>query len=224
MAELKAYLDASFVLEATVTGLMNLTPAPADEDDEGGVHVVPFDIRQWLARLRLLEGVPFAYLAADSELLPRESIRFFYLDRRWTDALVQGALGVGTVSSGDRAQLEQLYNVIRDEVDDEEHRVRPVGGEGATSTSQTITGFVLRSRAVSGWPGLHVRAYDRELAEATTRSSPRATPGGCGCCGWSGSRPPSSSSSSTGYRRSSTSRNRAAGSSSGCGSTPTRTA
>ena len=33
MAELKAYLDASFVLEATVTGLMNLTPAPADEDD-----------------------------------------------------------------------------------------------------------------------------------------------------------------------------------------------
>jgi hypothetical protein len=165
MAELKAYLDARFVLEATVTGLMNLTPAPADEDDEGGVHVVPFDIRQWLARLRLLEGIPFAYLAADSELLPRESIRFFYLDRRWTDALVQGALGVGTVSSADRAQLEQLYDVIRAEVDDEEHRVRPVGGEGATSTSQTITGFLLRSRAVSGWPGLHVRAYDRELAE-----------------------------------------------------------
>ena len=43
--------------------------------------------------------------------------------------------------------------------------MRAVGGEGATSTSGTITGFLLRSRAVSGWPGMHVRAYDRELAE-----------------------------------------------------------
>ena len=56
-------------------------------------------LRQWLARLRLLEGVPFAYLVADSELLPPESIRFFYLVRNWSDALVEGALSVGTLNS-----------------------------------------------------------------------------------------------------------------------------
>ena len=56
------------------------------------LHVVPGELRRFLARLRLLHGVPFCYLVPDAELLPPESIRFFYLDRAWTDALVQGAL------------------------------------------------------------------------------------------------------------------------------------
>ena len=71
------------------------TAFPTDSHSRTGEpRIVPRDLRQWLARLRLLEGVPFAYLVADSELLPPESIRFFYLDRNWTDALVQGALSV----------------------------------------------------------------------------------------------------------------------------------
>src|SRR5512147_2237184 len=73
------------------------------EDDADGN--VPAELRTWLTRLRLLDGVPFAYLVADTQLLPPESIRFFYVDRRWTDALVQGALSVGTVNSDDRTQL-----------------------------------------------------------------------------------------------------------------------
>jgi hypothetical protein len=159
-----AYLSSELVLQAKVSSVFDVNLPPSDVDEDGE-HVVPFDLRQWLARLRLLEGVPFAYLVADSALLPLESIRFFYIDRRWTDAFVEGALSVGTVSSDDRTQLEQLYPVIRNEVDEAERTVRPVGGEGATSTSGTITGFLMRSRAVSGWPGIHVRAYDRELAE-----------------------------------------------------------
>lgn len=161
---LGAYLSSELVLQAKVSSVFDVNLPPSDVDEDGE-HVVPFDLRQWLARLRLLEGVPFAYLVADSALLPLESIRFFYIDRRWTDALVEGALSVGTVSSDDRTQLEQLYPLIRNEVDEAERTVRPVGGEGATSTSGTITGFLMRSRAVSGWPGIHVRAYDRELAE-----------------------------------------------------------
>jgi hypothetical protein len=158
------YVRADAVLQVAVEATVNVQLQPTEAGDDG-VHVVPFELRQWLARLRLLEGVPFAYLAADSALLPPESIRFFYLDRRWTDALTQGALSVGTVSSADRSQLEQVHPVVRHEVDQAERTVRPVGGEGATSTSGTITGFLLRSKAVSGWPGMHVRAYDRELAE-----------------------------------------------------------
>ena len=121
----------------------------------------------FLAHLRLLEGVPFSYLVADAELIPPETIRFFYLDRNATDALVQGALSVGTVNSADRVQLAQLYGTVRNEVDTAERLVRmkdsdapavdasgrPIGAGGP------ISGFVLRSRLVSGWPGLHVRAY-----------------------------------------------------------------
>jgi hypothetical protein len=169
----EAYLSSELVFEAKLSSVFDVTLPTADVDDDGE-HVVPFELRQWFARLRLLEGVPFAYLVADSALLPLESIRFFYVDRRWTDALVQGALSVGTVSSDDRTELEQLYPVVRNEVDEAERTVRPVGGEGATSTSGTITGFVMRSRAVSGWPGMHVRAYDRELAEGDNAIIPES--------------------------------------------------
>ena len=49
-----------------------------DDDDDSSI---PAELRNWLVRLRLLQGVPFANLVADTELLPEESIRWFYLDR-----------------------------------------------------------------------------------------------------------------------------------------------
>lgn len=142
-------------------------PAPHTEHDpEEGAHVVPRDLRHFLARLRLLHGVPFSYLVPDETLLPVESIRFFYLDRAWTDALVQGALSVGTVSTGDRAELEKVYPHVRSEVDATERKVRTPKDELLLQAgSGTITGFLLRSRAVSGWPGMHVRAYSEDVLE-----------------------------------------------------------
>ncbi|MDH5545470.1 MAG: hypothetical protein OEZ43_07755 [Gammaproteobacteria bacterium] len=127
---------------------------------------MPAELRQWLVRLRLLEGVPFANLVADSELLPLESIRWFYMDRRWTDALVQGALSVGTVNSDDRTQLETQYAAIRAELDTEERNVR-LNSEASRKSGGAgpISGFLLRSRAVAGWPGLHVRAFYEEPDE-----------------------------------------------------------
>lgn len=126
--------------------------------------LLPPEVRTFLARARLLEGVPFQHLVPDSELLPPESIRFFFLDREWTDALIQGALSVGTVNTLDHHQLELLHAPIRDEVDGEERRVRMVGGEDVgRAPAGTITGFLLRSRAVSGWPALHVRGYSVDL-------------------------------------------------------------
>jgi len=131
---------------------------------------MPAELRNWLVRLRLLEGVPFANLVADSELLPEESIRWFYLDRRWTDALVQGALSVGTVNSDDRVQLDAQYTAIRAELDTEERNVRRVKGMARLAGQPgPISGFLLRSSAVSGWPGLHVRAFSEELTEADHR-------------------------------------------------------
>jgi hypothetical protein len=128
-----------------------------------GERVAPDDILTFLARLRMLEGVPFNTLVPDADLLPVESIRFFYLDRAWTDALVQGALSVGSANSIERAQLERLYPQIEEEIDETERRVRSPGGEPTLGGSAGIvTGFLLRSEAVAGWPGLHIRAYDTE--------------------------------------------------------------
>jgi hypothetical protein len=165
------------VMQVATFVVGELTPTPAEEDPYLGTRVTPFELRDFLARLRLLEGVPFSYLVADSELLPTESIRFFYLDRAWTDAIVQGALSVGTVSTSDRAQLEALYGTVRDEVDEEERRVRLPGGEAVQQgAAGPVTGFLLRSRAVSGWPGLHVRAYREELGGSDDATIPESDP------------------------------------------------
>ncbi len=153
-------LDAKAMLEQAKTASISILDDLVETDPGDGDHVVPGELRRFLANLRLLTGVPFSYLVPDADLLPPESIRFFYLDRNWTDALVQGALSVGTVTTTDRAQLETVYPTLRDEVDETERTIRtPLGEDRLADAGGTITGFLLRSRAVSGWPNLHVRAY-----------------------------------------------------------------
>jgi hypothetical protein len=156
-----SFLTNPLVLEASA-GAVALHAQTAAATPTG--ELLPDSVRTWLARARLLEGVPFQHLVPDAELLPPESIRFFFLDREWTDALTQGALSVGTVTTLDRDQLEGLHAGIRDEVDAEERRVRMVGGEDVGfAPAGAISGFLLRSRAVSGWPALHVRGYTQDI-------------------------------------------------------------
>src|SRR5262245_19805440 len=57
--------------------------------------LLPELLSRWLGRLRLLKGVPFNYLIPDEGMLPPESIRFFYLDMNWVDALLDGAFSIG---------------------------------------------------------------------------------------------------------------------------------
>lgn len=157
--------------------LYSTAAAPVTVEEDDGAGVLPPELRAWLVRLRLLEGVPFANLVVDTELLPEESIRWFYLDRRWTDALVQGALSVGTVNSDDRVQLASRYDQVRDELDTEERNVRRAPGSPRLGGDVApISGFILRSRAVSGWPGLHVRAFTSDPEEADDAWYPEDDP------------------------------------------------
>ena len=132
-------------------------PAPVQGEDQE----LPGQVARFLAHLRLLEDVPFQYLVPDSALLPPESIRFFYLDRNWSDAAVDGALAAGTFTSAERATLTARHAEIRAAVDRAERDVWAdrLGSAGHDGPAEVVTGFLLRSRAVSGWPGMHVRAY-----------------------------------------------------------------
>lgn len=159
-----------------VTGeLLQVAPevaGPVEDDDQDGI--IPAELRRWLVQLRLLEAVPFAYLVPDSALLPQESIRWFYLDRRWTDALVQGVLSVGTANSDDRTHLTAQYPAIRDELDREErNRRRTQDAPRLSGGGGPVSGFVLRSKAVSGWPAIHVRAFSGDPAAGPRRDDDR---------------------------------------------------
>src|SRR6185437_942432 len=138
---------------------------------------MPPYMEQLLAHLRLLVGVPFDYLVPDERLLPDESIRFFYLDRSWTDRLVDGAIAVGKIGTREQAHHHGHAPAVNQQLDLTERIVRMIqrGLSGFTdakadpnadtSPAQTVTGFLLRSSAVSGWPHMDVRAYKTAIPE-----------------------------------------------------------
>jgi hypothetical protein len=144
---------------------------------------LPPYMESFLAHLRCLVGVPFEYLVPDERLLPTESIRFFYLDRSWADRLVDGAVAVGQIGSREAAHYQARASVLAQLLDQSERMVRPLQrGEDFVAAKRrsdanardadVITGLVLRSSAVRGWPHMDIRAYDSTIQEPFTASDP----------------------------------------------------
>jgi len=105
---------------------------------------IPYAVATWFQRLSLLQGIPFNHLVPDERMLPTESIRFFRVDPDWVECLMDGAFSVGRVTGKDMGQD------------------RP-----STTPYAALTGFLLRSSVVSGWPGLLVDGYDQVLTDST---------------------------------------------------------
>ncbi|REJ50632.1 MAG: hypothetical protein DWQ58_14980 [Microcystis aeruginosa TA09] len=103
---------------------------------------LPESIYNWFEDLSLLKGVPFNYLVPDELMLPVESIRFFYLDSLWIECLLDGAFSIGRVTTSDHKH-------------DQENKTNL-----AVNNYPIVTGFLLRSDVVSGWPGLLVDGYN----------------------------------------------------------------
>jgi hypothetical protein len=131
-------------------------PAPKKEDTD---LTVPENVRQWLGRLMLLYRVPFNYLVPDERMLPKDSIRFFYLDPGWLKCLLEGACSVGRASSRDElVDMELRDNFLKYAIE-ESRKVRTQESLDAGSWTQ-LTGFLLRSPVVEGWQGLEMRAWE----------------------------------------------------------------
>ncbi|WP_127529485.1 hypothetical protein [Paenibacillus kobensis] len=122
---------------------------------------VPDAVADWIARLRLLHGVPFPYLVPDEAMLPPESIRFFRLDWNWVDSLTDGAYSLGRTTAGDMVHDAARSGALQHYAGRSMKLVRSTLAKGPAPSSapQTITGFLLRSAVVTGWPGLEVNGY-----------------------------------------------------------------
>jgi hypothetical protein len=133
-------------------------PAPANEQVK-----ITDDLIEWIARLVLLYPVPFHYLVPHHSLLPAESVRFFHLDDNWVNALVDGALSIAVrnldaQSAASRAEIQSALSKIV-----YQHRLRLQGKKPEWNPAERYmetpkSGFLLRSRVVSGWPGVEVTA------------------------------------------------------------------
>lgn len=130
---------------------------------------VPLEIYTWLAKLKLLDGVPFNYLVPDERMLPPESIRFFYLDENWVQSLLDGALSIGRAVTGNAADPSFAHDVaIKAKVNLRATRQASISRSLALGLEaqaeeknqmDVVSGFILRSEVVQGWPGLEVNAY-----------------------------------------------------------------
>ncbi|MEM7156261.1 MAG: hypothetical protein AAF799_25635 [Myxococcota bacterium] len=118
-------------------------------------------IAQWLARLLLLYPVPFNHLVPDPNMLPVESLRFFYLDNNWISALLDGALTIGMESSRDTFFYEMTHGILHEAAHTaakfERSRLTGVDPDPQEVSEGLVSGFLLRSALVSGWPNLAVR-------------------------------------------------------------------
>lgn len=132
---------------------------------------LPASLAGWLARLMLLQGVTVNYLVPDEAMLPPESIRFFYVDMSWVDALVDGAFSIGrnltTAADSashavDRAVRPTVHAAVRDAAPSV--RAAAFGVEPAAPSLEVVSGFLLRSKVVQAHRGLGVTAYAQGAA------------------------------------------------------------
>ena len=180
-AELSALMQDPSVTDLLLqlSGLQTGTPGSGTFQ----AAALPDLIVEWLAQTALLHGVPFSNLVPDERMLPAESIRFFYLDPNWIDAVIDGALSAGIQSSRDSQFTQILRDPLHDAVDgailEVRNKLRAVPSGGPAPALGTRAGFVLRSALVEGWPGLEIRAWSS--ADSTTPMKPlrldRVAPG-----------------------------------------------
>lgn len=95
-----------------------------------------------------LSGVPAHYLISDPSHLSPESLKFFYIDPNWVDAMIDGTLSLGNEKGTDmdRAAIKEAVNrFIKHLPEEQKHR------------PQVPTyGFYLRSDLVTMFPDLKV--------------------------------------------------------------------
>lgn len=133
----------------------------------------PPALGEWLGKLALLQGVPFNYLVPDERMLPLESLRFFNLDLNWIDALIDGAFSIGRSTTAQAARDavhigKARLSGYRAMYSHRKNRSRASAMFDADGTN-VVTGFLLRSQVVAGWPNLRIKGYSDSAGQNELR-------------------------------------------------------
>jgi len=109
----------------------------------GAPPAMPKSVQNWFDDLRLLKGIPFSYLVPDERMLASETIKFFQIDNKWLECLLDGAFSIGRVTNIDHLR-------------DGDHKQSNVA-------DKIYSGVIIRSELISGWPDLVVDAYPKQI-------------------------------------------------------------
>ena len=126
--------------DAAQVAHLPFAPTPALPD-------LPRSVADWFDDLALLKHIPFPYLVPCETMLPRESIRFFKVNPVWVECLLDGAFSIGRVLATDHQA-------------DGKHRAAVV------PKPPVISGFLLRSQVVTGWPHMQIEGHKDRVPSA----------------------------------------------------------
>lgn len=133
--------------------------------------VYPETLQEWMASAWLLYGVPFQYLVPTGHYLPKESVRFFWLDNNWLSSMLEGAVSVGGASSADhdltrRAQGGMTNGAVMHLYNPRLKRMHPNHRgkyqDRRAAGDMQYMGFLLRSRLLEAYSGMEVVGFDHE--------------------------------------------------------------
>jgi hypothetical protein len=114
-------------------------------DDAAAVPPLPANVVASLTAWWQLTGVPLPAIVADPNLLPPESLRLFVVDQRWQRSLLAGAFSVGRSASDQLAVDAQALTAALPAIANADETGLPV-----------MSGILLRSGVVKGWPTMRV--------------------------------------------------------------------
>lgn len=119
-------------------------------------------VAKWLAKLLLLYPVDAQTLILHESLLPKESIRFFFLDENWLKCLYDGAVSIGMYSSRQSLFNQLMREYLQEQTWKELRRYRAslYGQPPSYETKGPYTGFLLRASVTAYWPAISVQAWD----------------------------------------------------------------
>lgn len=124
------------------------TPTIPHNDFDAPFSTDWMTVLKWILDRMYLADIPPNYLISDSSLLPQEGIRFFAIDRNWTDALVDGALSVAN-------DLERSEDRVRQAI---QHAIKQCFDAPSRDLMQKSPlpqfGFLLRSELLAKIPDM----------------------------------------------------------------------
>ncbi|PHR20997.1 MAG: hypothetical protein COA38_19125 [Fluviicola sp.] len=153
--------EQDFLIQTTKEGLNGSVLSSKSSDPVITTDVDP-DITQWFADLKLLKGVPLSYIIPSMDLVPFESLRFFYLDGDWMNALLDGANSIGDSTKLDSTLAQVQADTVRKSSTKRAFDARnevPLNGFVKTNTEEPVSGILLHSQVVDDWPGLEIAGY-----------------------------------------------------------------
>ncbi|PTB95882.1 hypothetical protein C9994_09870 [Marivirga lumbricoides] len=115
-------------------------------NEESPSFELPGVVRQAIENCLKLAEVPMVYLVPDNKMLPKESLRFFKVDKSWTTALLNGVFEVGF--SGLSAERDNaLWNQFYTEKIKKEN---------------VYLGYIMRSQLLVDFPTVELIGLDKD--------------------------------------------------------------